>query len=125
MTGTRAERERAQASIELLGAIPFLILGLLAVWQLSVAAATVQAASAAARAAARTASQGYGDPQTSARRSVPDWLEDGMSLTLEGGSEPAVRVTLRMPVVLPGLSAGPEVSRTAWFEPELTQSPWG
>jgi hypothetical protein len=118
-------KEEGQASIELLGAIPYLALALLAVLQLTVAANTVQAASAAARAAARTASQGDGDPGTSARRSVPDWLEGGMQVTVAGGDSPSVRVTLRMPIILPGLSIGPEVSRTAWFESEQARPPWG
>jgi len=118
-------REGGQASIELLGAIPYLALAFLAALQLIVAATTVQAASAAARAAARTVSQGDGDPETAARRSVPDWLEDGMTVTLEGGDDPAVRVTLSMPIVLPGVAAGPEVSRTAWFEGEQAVPPWG
>ncbi len=118
-------RDRGQASIELLGAIPYLALGLLAALQLTVAAATVQAASAAARAGARSVSQGDGNPETSARRSVPDWLEDGMAVSLQGGESPSVTVTLQVPTVLPGLPDGPEVSRTAWFESELAVPPWG
>ncbi len=118
------KKDKGQASIELLGAIPYLAIGLLAALQLTIAAATVQAASAAARAAARTVSQGDGDPETSARRSVPDWLEDGMTVSLEGGPSPSVRVTIQMPTIVPHLT-GPEVTRMAWFESESAVAPWG
>ncbi|GLY13874.1 hypothetical protein LWF15_02275 [Kineosporia rhizophila] len=117
--------DRGQASIELLGSVPYLALGLFAALQLTVAATTVQAASSAARAAARTVSQGDGDPQASAQRSVPDWLEAGMSVTLNGGESPSVTVTLQMPIIVPGLDSGPEVARTAWFEREQATPPWG
>ncbi|GAB6899782.1 hypothetical protein [Kineosporia succinea] len=118
-------KERGQASIELLGAIPFIALAFLAALQLTVAAATAQAASAAARAAARTASQGDGDPAASARRSVPDWLEDDLAVEIGGGESPSVQVTVTMPIVLPGLGGGPQVHRTAWFESETARAPWG
>ena len=121
----RGRRDRGQASIELLGALPYLAFGLLAALQLTIAASTVQAASAAARAGARAASQGDGDPETSARRSVPDWLEEGMTVAVDGGQSPAVQVTLQMPILVPGLGTGPQVSRTAWFESEQAEAPWG
>jgi hypothetical protein len=121
----RRRDDSGQASIELLGMIPFLILALLASLQLIFTVATVQATSAAARAAARTVSQGDGDPTSSARRAVPGWVVDRMEVQVGGGASPSVRITSSIPILFPGLIDGPRVSRTAWFDPEQGVAPWG
>ena len=121
----RRRNDRGQASIELLGSIPYLALALIAALQLIFAVATVQATSAAARAAARTVSQGDGDPVESAERAVPGWVVDRMEVQVSGGLRPSVRVTSSIPILFPGLIDGPRVSRTAWFDPEQGVAPWG
>lgn len=116
-------RERGQVSIELMGMLPLLAIGLIAALQLIFAVATVQSTATAARAAARTVSQGS-DPVTAAERAVPDWVRNKMTVTVTGGADPGVQVTTRVPILLPGI-AGPSVTRRAWFDQEHGQSPWG
>jgi hypothetical protein len=122
---SRRRGDRGSASIELLGAIPYLALALIATLQLIFAVATVQATSAAARAGARAISQGDGDPTVSARRAVPSWVVDRMEVQTSGGLRPSVSVTTSIPILFPGLIDGPSVTRTAWFDPEQGVAPWG
>ena len=123
---TRGRRnDRGQASVELLGSLPFLALALIAALQLIFAVATVQATSAAARAASRTVSQGDGDPTASAERAVPSWVVPRMDVQVSGGARPSVRVTSSIPIIFPGLLDGPKVTRSAWFDPEQGVAPWG
>ena len=115
--------DRGQVAVEYLGTLPYLLFGALAALQLTYAVSAVQATSTAARAAARSASQGDGDPVASARRAVPHWVEQRMTVSLTGSGEVTVRT--RIPVLFPGLADGPSVSRRAWFDPEQGISPWG
>jgi hypothetical protein len=55
---------------------------------------------------------------------VPSWLSGDLQVELTGGSEPGVRVSAPVTMVLPGIPA-PRVSREAWFDPEHGTSPWG
>ena len=104
----RGRNDRGQASIELLGTIPYLALALIASLQLIFAVATVQATST-----------------VSAERAVPSWVVNRMEVQVGGGSQPAVRVTSSIPILFPGLFNGPRVTRTAWFDPEQGVAPWG
>jgi hypothetical protein len=110
-------------AVELMGSIPFLVIGLLAALQLVFAVATAQATSTAARAGARAISQGSPNAAGSARRAVPRWVERRMQVTVVGTAS-GIQVRTRIPVVLPGV-AGPTVVRNAWFEPEQGVAPWG
>jgi hypothetical protein len=114
-----------QVAVEFLGMIPYLVLGLLAAMQLIFAVATVQATSGAARAGARALSQGLGDPVTAARRGVPAWVENKMTVQVGSGARPGVTVSSRIPILFPGLASGPAVTRRAWFDPEDGPAPWG
>ena len=118
-------REAGQASIELLGTIPYLALACIAALQLIFAVTTVQATSTAVRAAARAVSQGDGDAATAADRAVPGWVEPRMTVTVTGGARPGVSVRTRIPILFPGLIDGPAVTRSAWFDPEQGSAPWG
>jgi Flp pilus assembly protein TadG len=122
--GTR-RGDAGQVAVEFLGAIPYLILGVLAALQLTFAVSAVQATSTAARAAARTASQGDGNPYSSARRAVPGWVDSRMTVSIGGGASGQVTVRTRIPIIFPGLADGPQVTRRAWFDPEQGPSPWG
>jgi hypothetical protein len=119
----RRRDDRGQVAIELVGALPYLILGALAVLQLTFAVSVVQSVSAAARAGARAESQGDG-ADAAARAAVPGWMQGALTVSVGGGQAPSVSVSSSIPIVLPGV-AGPTVTRRAWFEPEQGPSPWG
>ena len=120
--GRQRNGDRGQVAVEFLGVIPYLGLGILAALQLTFAVSAVQASSTAARAAARSVSQGDGNPVSSARRAVPDWVERRMTVTVVGPGE--VEVRTRIPILFPGLADGPQVTRRARFDPEQGNSPW-
>ena len=112
-------------AVEFLGAIPYLILGILALLQLTFTVSVVQATSAAARAAARTVSQGdLGGADAAARNAVPEWMAGKLTVSVGGSRAPGVSVSAPIPIVLPGVD-GPTVTRSAWFEPEQGVTPWG
>ena len=108
-------RERGQASVELLGALPVVLLLGLAVFQLlAVGYAKVQAGSAAE--AAALALVAGGDPRAAARESLPGWSRAQARVEHEDGD---VRVSLRPPSPLPALARELEVhAEAAVEEPE-------
>jgi hypothetical protein len=90
--------ELGQATVELVGVLPLLVVLGCAVWQAAVAGQALWMAGAAARAAARAEALGA-DPAPAARAVLPPRLEDGLRVrAVEGG----VRVTLRIPAVVGG-----------------------
>jgi hypothetical protein len=95
------QREAGTASVELIAAIPFLLLAVLAVAQVVLAGQVLWSAGVAARAGARAALVG-GDPAAAARRALPPPLRTGA--TVEESGEVSVRVPI--PILFPGL---PEV----------------
>lgn len=94
-------REEGQASVEFLGMAWWLILVVLAVWQVSLAGWAHVEASNAARTASRVAARG-GDPPKAARNALPGPLRRGMRVTV-AGERATVRV--RIPILLPGLTS--------------------
>jgi hypothetical protein len=95
--------ERGQATVELVGVLPLVVVLGFAVWQAAVAGQALWMAGAAARAAARAAALGA-DPMTAARAVLPARLEDGVRVGArdDGG----VRVTLRIPAVVGDTAVG-------------------
>ena len=93
---------RGQASIELLGFVPLLLLAAMAAWQLQLAASAANYAKNAARTASRTAGLG-GDPVKAAMRSLPDSQKSHAKITVNGQ-----RVTVKtdVPTIVPGLTSG-------------------
>jgi hypothetical protein len=91
--------QRGQASIELLGGLPALLLIALIVMQLLVVGYTAVLAGDAAEAGA-LAIAGGGTPASAARGAVPGWARRGVQVTTGRG---AVRVALRPPSVIPRL----------------------
>jgi hypothetical protein len=93
-----SRREGGTASIELIGAVPFLLLAVLVAAQIAAAGAALWSAGLAARAGARAALVG-GDARIAALRALPSPLRDGAEV---GEGDP---VTVRVPVpnLLPGL----------------------
>ena len=111
MTRLRRE-ERGQASAEFMGMVFWLLLAAVFVWQLLLAAWTVNQATNSARTASRVAARPGGDPEKAGRNAVSGALRDGFHDFHEDG-ETAV-VHLKIPIILPGVTAeGFSVTRRA------------
>ena len=91
-------RERGQASVELLGTLPAVLLVAACVWELALAGEAAWLCANAARAGARAAVVGR-DAPAAARAALPASFRHG--LKVETGSGGAVRVRLRVPLLLP------------------------
>lgn len=101
--------EAGQASVELLGALPVLVvLGLFLFQALAVGYATVLAGNAAEAGAISHA--GGGDAEEAARAALPGWSRAGMRVGVDGGR---VEVGLRPPSPLGVLRDRFEVSSAA------------
>jgi hypothetical protein len=103
----RARHESGQASIELVAAIPVLLVMTLVVAQLAVAGYALWSAGAAARAGARAAYVG-GDAAAVAMRSLPDPLRRAATVDDRHG----VSVRVRAPSLLPGIPSVPVTARS-------------
>jgi hypothetical protein len=89
--------ERGQASAELLGTVPAVLLIAAVVWQLALAGQAAWLCANAARAAARAEAVGQsGD--AAARSALPRSLEHGLRVEHPAGG--AVRVRLRVPMLM-------------------------
>jgi hypothetical protein len=95
-------RQRGQASVELVAAVPILLCVVLALGQAAVAGYALWSAASAARVGARAALVD-GDIEGAALSAVPDWLERDVRVE---GSGP-VEVALSAPSLLPGLPSIP------------------
>lgn len=92
--------ERGQASVELIGMLPFLVLAALLVWQLLLVGYAATSAESAARAASRVEARG-GDGRKAARRVVGSPLRTGIRTEMDG-LRAVVRV--RVPLIVPGIT---------------------
>ena len=101
-------RSAAQASVELLAALPGLVLALLIAAQMGFAGYALWSAGNASRAGARSAHVG-GDAAQAARRALPPALRRRARVT-EGED---VRVRVLVPRLLPGLPRLPVEARTS------------
>ena len=100
---------RGQASVELLGAVPVvLLLGLVLLQLLAVGYAAVLAGNAAESAALAIADGGQA--AAAARDAVPGWSRAGMRVTVRGGR---VEVRMRPPSALEALARKLEVTADA------------
>ena len=104
--------ERGQASAEFMGMVFWLLLAAVFVWQLMLAAWTVNQATNAARTASRVAARPGGDAEKAARNAVSGPLRGGFHGFRESGEKATVH--LKIPIILPGLTAdGFTVTRSA------------
>lgn len=104
--------ERGQASVELLGALPVvLLLGLVLMQLLAVGYAAVLAGQAAEAGALAVA--GGGQPVQAARAAVPGWSRARMRVSVAGGR---VEVDMRPPAALQALARKLEVHAGAEVE---------
>jgi hypothetical protein len=104
---SRWNAEEGTASVELIAAVPFLLLALLAAAQIALAGEALWAAGVAARAGARTALVG-GDAAAAARRALPSSMREDSQVDDSDGV--AVRVAVprllpQLPRVMVGASA--------------------
>jgi Flp pilus assembly protein TadG len=97
---TSARAERGQATVELVGVLPLLLLVALAVAEALAAGVAREAAHHAAEAGAAAMLQG-GDPAKEARAAAPDWSRDRLSIRVSGRT---VRVRVEPPAVIPGVA---------------------
>src|SRR3954471_5932056 len=103
------DNERGQASVELLGTVPAVLLVAALVWQLALAGQAVWLCANAARAAARAQAVGR-SPRVAARSALPGSLARGMRVDDRGG---AVRVRLQVPLLLRSWHSPLTVAATA------------
>jgi Flp pilus assembly protein TadG len=97
--GHSAHDERGQASIELVAAVPvLLILGAIA-WQLALAGHAAWMAASAARAGARADLVG-GNPGAAVRSVLPKSMERGLRVERRGGA--GVTVSVAVPLLFGG-----------------------
>jgi hypothetical protein len=113
-----AERERksAQASVELLAALPALALAAAIAVQLFLVGYSLTIADGAAEAGALAGAAGR-DARGAAREALPGWARGRARVVAEGGM---VRVELRPPAPLAPVADALTVSSEAWARPPET-----
>lgn len=105
--------ERGQATVELIAALPALLLASLVALQLLVAGYAMTLADGAAEAGALALASG-GSAGSAARAALPGWAEKDVSVEVEGGR---VSVRLRPPSPLAALAERLAVSSSAAVRP--------
>ncbi|HYQ78693.1 MAG TPA: hypothetical protein VEP91_06250 [Solirubrobacterales bacterium] len=105
--------ERGQATVELVAALPALLLAALVALQLLAAGYALTLADGAAEAGALALASG-GSAAGAAREALPGWAEDDVSVSVEGGK---VSVRLRPPSPLRALADRLTVTSSAAARP--------
>ena len=102
--------ERGQASVELLAAIPALLLAGLIALQLLATGYTLTLADGATEAGAMALAAGH-PAAPAVREALPGWARDRVDVTLDGGQ---LTVRLRPPSPLAAVARRLEVGSSAW-----------
>lgn len=105
--------ERGQATVELIAALPALLLAALVGLQLLLAGYAITLADGAAEAGALALASG-GSAAEAAREALPGWAEDDVSVAVESGE---VSVRLRPPSPIEGLADRLTVTSSASARP--------
>lgn len=105
--------ERGQATVELVAALPALLLAALVALQLLLAGYAITLADGAAEAGALALASG-GSAAEAAREALPGWAEDDVSVAVEGSE---VSVRLRPPSPIEGLADRLTVTSSASARP--------
>lgn len=105
--------ERGQATVEMVAALPVLVLAALVALQLLATGYALTLADGAAEAGALALASG-GSAADAARGALPGWAEDDVSVAVEGGE---VSVRLRPPSPIPALAERLVVSSSAAARP--------
>jgi pilus assembly protein CpaE len=111
---SRLASERGQASVETVGLVGIVALVALALWQIVLVGYTFALAGHSAREGARALAVGESG-ESAARSDIPGAWRDGMDYEERSDDpveQPYAKVTLAVPVVLPGLDSPIEVSST-------------
>jgi len=87
---------RGSVSLELVGSLPFVLLGILVAAQIVIAGAALWSAGVGARAGARAVLTGRA-PEGAVRHALPPVLRAGSKVTEEDGGEVGVRVPRLIP----------------------------
>jgi hypothetical protein len=101
--------ERGQATVELVAALPALLLTGLVALQLLAAGYAMTLADGAAEAGALAVASG-GSAATAAKAALPGWAEDHVAVRVDGGE---VSVRLRPPSPIPALAERLTISSSA------------
>jgi hypothetical protein len=109
----RTGREEGQATVELVAALPALLLAALLALQLLVTGYTLTLADGAAEAGALALAAGH-PAVAAARDALPDWAEDEVDVSVSGGR---VTVRLRPPSPLPQIAERLAVTSSAAARP--------
>lgn len=106
-------RDAGQSTVELVAALPALLLAALLTLQLLATGYTLTLADGAAEAGALALASG-GGAREAVRGALPDWAEDDVDVSIEGG-----RVTVRLlpPSALPTLAERLAVTSSAAARP--------
>lgn len=105
--------ERGQAAVELIAALPALLLAALVALQLLAAGYALTLADGAAEAGALALASG-GSAAEAAREALPGWADDDVSVSVEGGE---VSVRLRPPSPVGAIADRLTVSSSAAARP--------
>ncbi len=105
--------ERGQATVELVAALPALLLAALVALQLLAAGYAMTLADGAAEAGALALASG-GSGVEAARAALPGWAEGHVSVVVKGGT---VSVRLRPPSPIPALAKRLEIHSSASARP--------
>ncbi len=106
--------QAGQASVEMLGVLPFILVTGAVVWQLALAGHTAWQCANAARVAARAEVVGQ-DGEAAARTALPAELERGLRVEPRSGG--GVRVSVQMPLLTHLWHAPVSVSASASLGP--------
>jgi hypothetical protein len=109
-----ARGEAGQSTVELVAALPVLLLAGLLALQLLATGYALTLADGAAEAGALALASG-GQAKEAAREALPDWAEDDLDVSVRGGR---VTVGLRPPSPLPALAERLAVTSSAAARPK-------
>ena len=112
--GRRPAGEAGQSTVELVAALPALLLAGLLALQLLATGYTLTLADGAAEAGALALASG-GEAREAARTALPDWAEDEVDVSVEGGR---VTVRLRPPSPLPPVADHLTITSSATAMPK-------
>jgi hypothetical protein len=107
---SRGGGQAGQASVELIAAIPALVLAGLVALQLLAAGYALTLADGAAEAGAMALAAGR-PAQPAVREALPGWARDRLDIDVDGGE---LTVRLRPPSPVAGVARGLEVSSSTW-----------
>jgi hypothetical protein len=106
--------ERGQAQLELIAAVPLLVVAALIAMQLLALGYTQTLADGAAEAGAIAVADGR-DPADAARAALPGWAGDDVEVDVDGGR---VGVEVDPPELIPLPDGDAAINSTAWARPE-------